>query len=268
MTSPYNLDLYSALLANAQRAGYRFIGFDAISDGATGSGRFLLRHDVDADVGAALRMGREEARLGVRATYFVMLRSPCYNLMSRWCQRAIEELVGLGHHVGLHFDQGFDEGRTRTATGVSATIREESEWLERLFRCYVHAVSFHQPSVVALPEGIDCGRRVNTYDRQRLSAFRYISDSNRTLSLLDPAADEATNGAAFARLFPNDIQLLVHPMWWVHPGGDTASVWDRVIRSNLGKMQEQLVATERAYGPSRQFEVRAMDGTTGRGAGA
>lgn len=259
MTSPYSLDLYVALLAHAQRAGYRFIGFDAVADGAAGSGRFLLRHDVDADVDAALRMGREEARLGVRATYFVMLRSPCYNLMSRWCQRAVEELVGLGHHVGLHFDQGFDDGRTATAAAASATIREEAEWLERLFRCQVHAVSFHQPSVVSLPAGIDCGPRVNTYDRQRLSAFRYISDSNRTLSLLDLAADFATNGAALARLFPEDLHLLVHPMWWVHPGGDTDSVWDRVIRSNFGKMQEQLIATERAFGAPRRFAIEKLD---------
>lgn len=263
MTSPYNLDLYSALLANAQRAGYRFVGFDAISDCAAAGGRFLLRHDVDADVEAALRMGREEARLGVRATYFVMLRSPCYNLMSRWCQRAVEELVALGHQVGLHFDQGFDDGRTATATMASATIREEAEWLERLFRTSVHAVSFHQPSVVALPAGIDCGTRVNTYDLVRLADFRYISDSNRTLALLNPAAGVSENGTALAQLYPQDIQLLVHPMWWVHSGGDTASVWDRVIRSNLGRMQAQLLETERAYGPPRRFSVEQLDATTG-----
>ena len=38
-----------------------------------------------------------------------MWRSPIYNLMGRESQKFVEEIINLGHSLGLHYDQGFDE---------------------------------------------------------------------------------------------------------------------------------------------------------------
>ncbi len=42
----------------------------------------ILRHDVDLSLHHALKMARAEAEHGLRATYFVMLRSQFYNVLS------------------------------------------------------------------------------------------------------------------------------------------------------------------------------------------
>jgi len=52
----------------------------------------LLRHDVDVDVGAALEMAKVEKSLGVSSTYFLMLRPPVYNLMSRHNHQAVKKI--------------------------------------------------------------------------------------------------------------------------------------------------------------------------------
>jgi hypothetical protein len=51
------------------------------------------------------------------------------------------------------------------------------------------------------------------------------------------------------------VQLLIHPMWWIYDEATTSLVWDRVIEENLIAAQEQLLATERAYGDRRRFKV-------------
>src|SRR4051794_10657819 len=87
---------YDALLRTALDAGYAFRPFHDPGDAAR---VLLLRHDIDADLGAAVALGEIEARLGVGATYFVMLRSPVYNLFSRAGDRDVRRLVDLGHDI-------------------------------------------------------------------------------------------------------------------------------------------------------------------------
>lgn len=267
--SLFNLKNYTALLKHALHVGYRFITFDrlSVSDPATfyisnaavdieRGGRCLLRHDVDADLAAAAVLARAESAMRISATYFLMWRSPCYNLMSRSGQQYAEEILGLGHQIGLHYDQGFDALHHVSSQSTGEQVRQQADWLETLLNCRVSAVSFHQPSPALLQAGVDCGERFNTYDRKRLRDFRYITDSNRVFSIwsdVETAAAIEADTHALARCWPQDIQLLIHPMWWVYSDLTTEDVWDRALMSNMEQTQRQLVATERAYGGERAF---------------
>jgi hypothetical protein len=62
------------------------------------------RHDIDRDPFAAVAMARLEERLGVRATYYVMLRSPYYNPFSFEVRDAVEQLAWMGHRIGVHVE--------------------------------------------------------------------------------------------------------------------------------------------------------------------
>ncbi|MCP4146328.1 MAG: hypothetical protein GY757_01135, partial [bacterium] len=131
---------YRELLEIALHSGYRFLAFhdqERFEDG-----RYcLLRHDVEANPGAALNLAKTEHRLGIRSTYFFMLRSPLYNLMSRCNHRTVQEILELGHWLGLHFDGGFlpDERRLEELVDIETGI------LHRLFDVEIKTVSFHQP---------------------------------------------------------------------------------------------------------------------------
>jgi hypothetical protein len=282
--SSFNLDSYTALLADAKNAGYDFISFDkvgkleepfAIYDNHSLSkskinntsytekrGQCILRHDIDADLAAAATMARIEYKLGIHATYFLMWRSPCYNLMSRSSQILAESILMLGHHIGLHYDQGFDAKRNRTAAETAQQVQQQADWLQILLGSPVHAVSFHQPSSALLQSGMDCGERINTYDHERLKHFRYISDSNRVFSLWQSDQSQQSDNdptQALEQCYPQNIQLLIHPMWWVYDDPSTEAVWDRALMSNFLQTQVQLLETERAFGPRREVIINRLD---------
>jgi hypothetical protein len=246
----FNLSTYREILANGKQAGYRFMDFSEISrenpSHGGNSNLCLLRHDVDADICAALIMAQLEHDLGVAATYFLMLRSPVYNLMGRKNHMMVEEILALGHAIGLHYDQGFDAKRGWSASRTASAVGDEAKWLETQFNTDVAAV---------LQGNLDTGLRINTYDRRQLSGFDYFSDSNRQFPLVQLAKGNISN--AVAALSPRNLQLLIHPVWWVYDDPSTEAVWDRAIYSNLERMQEQLIETERAYGDSRQFRIES-----------
>jgi peptidoglycan/xylan/chitin deacetylase (PgdA/CDA1 family) len=205
-----------------------------------------MRHDVDVDLGAAVAMAETERELGVAATYFVMLRSPVYNVLSRANHRLVQRIVELGHAIGLHYDQGFEPDDRPLAELVA----HEVDVLEQAFRIEIRAVSFHQPGPAVLDNEVDVSPLVNTYDRDDMRGFTYISDSNM-LWRGDPAH------AIFEQALHPRLHLLIHPLWWAAelPGESTAGAFDRALLANWRRAQEQMLATERAYGPARRFEI-------------
>src|SRR5712692_10516496 len=65
---------------------------------------FILRHDIDYSPEAALRMAQLEADMGIRATYFLLLNTSYYNLLSEEYCEFPRRLIELGHDVGFHYD--------------------------------------------------------------------------------------------------------------------------------------------------------------------
>ncbi len=236
---------YRRVLATAQAAGYRFLSFDDPTRDTEGR-VCLLRHDVDADLGAAARMARLEAEAGVKSTYFVMLRSPLYNLLGRANLACAREIVALGHYIGLHYDHGFRPGEHMN---VAQWIDFEAGVLSRSLDAAVTAVSFHQPGPEVLEGHVDTGRLVNAYSRSDMKGFHYVSDSNRQWRDRNPLT-------IFESGSVTKLHLLIHPMWWIYgDAGATEDVWDAVVLANVEQSQRQLEATERAYGAPRHLQI-------------
>jgi len=233
---------YRALLEAGLASGYAFCPFD--DPGSIAEPRaLLLRHDVDADPGAALELARLEHELGVSATYFFMLRSPLYNLFGRDNVGIVTEIVALGHGLGLHYDVAFVPSSRRSP---EEWIDAEARVLSEMFGEPVRAVSFHQPGASPDPGAIRIGSLVNSYG---LPGFHYLTDTNRVVDAADLV--DALRTARHPR-----VQLLVHPMWWVaDEAGTTEDAWDRALLANLERSQAQLLATERAFGSPRTFTI-------------
>jgi hypothetical protein len=235
---------YVALVDTAREVGYRFASFDdpALDEG----GRVcLLRHDVDADVGRAAELARIESERGIRATYFFMLRSPLYNLLGRANQRLAQEILELGHWLGLHYDVGFApaEGRRH-----EDEIALEADFLEKMLGHRVRAVSFHQPAFGLVdPASLQLTRPISAWN---FPNFQYFSDANRSpqTELLYDILREGP----YER-----IQLLIHPLWWACEGTaeTTEDLWERAIVENFERSQEQILETERAFGAPRTMRI-------------
>jgi len=233
-------------LETALENGYKFRDFDDPRRQEPPKA-CLLRHDVDVDVGAACRVAEIEAELGIRATYFLMLRSPTYNVLSRADHRFVNRIVELGHAIGLHYDQGFEPS---PAVSLDDSVEREALILETMFGVRVGAVSFHQPGPQVLRNEIRLSGRINTYDRDDMDGFEYISDSN--MIWRSHSARQVFANSIYPR-----VHLLLHPVWWVaeERGLTTMQAFDRALLANWRRAQEQMLETERAFGPARSFSV-------------
>jgi hypothetical protein len=247
VTDSFSPEGYRALLSAGQASGYRFVTFgDIRQDDATPVEPLcLLRHDVDVNVRFALKLARIEAEAGVSSTYFLMLRSPAYNLLARATALAVREIVALGHEVGVHFDA---QHPLVTDGNLIAMVLEEQRIIADVSGSPVHAVSFHQPSNLILQRSVAVPGLINTYNKQQLVSWHYVSDSNRDWR--GQSCWELLRSGVHPR-----IQILTHPMWWVCRDEDVFAVWDAAMLDNLETMQQQFLDTERAYGNPRLFEI-------------
>lgn len=247
----YNILEYRKILINLKEKDYKFIDFTNVK--SRWKKCILLRHDIDNDVHAAWEMAKIETELGIKATYFFMTRSPLYNLFSRHNDLLVREILAMGHSFGLHYDQGYDGKRSISAEISKQQIESECRYLEKAFDTKIAGVSFHQPSDRLLSSSdFTLNTRVNTYDKITLCGYKYFSDSNRSLNsnLMTEYIEQSTLANE-----DGNIQLLIHPMWWVYEQKAVTDVWNIVMENTLQYAMPQLLETERAFGVKRKISV-------------
>ena len=92
---------------------YKKVIFELIDNGLTPTiewsgiptkNTLLIRHDIDFSVDFAYKLALFESELEIRSTYFLMLTSNMYNLLSSENQRLVRSIIKLGHKVSIHFD--------------------------------------------------------------------------------------------------------------------------------------------------------------------
>lgn len=189
---------YEALLAELLRSRTAITYPEIVK--TTGS-RCLLRHDIDYGLECFGDIPTIEHQMGVRATYFLQVRSDWYNLFCPAQLRILEATLKLGHRVGLHADCPADS----TSHEAAERVAREMELL-RVEVGEVDAVSFHQPPACILDNSVKIPY-CNTYDKDDMSGFSYVSDSCQKWSKEDPIAlFHATPEVSY--------QVLTHPVLW------------------------------------------------------
>src|SRR5438552_7383953 len=79
----FTLHGYRNLINELLNSGYAFRSFPEARRALNQKERFvLMRHDIDFDLEAAEQMSALEEETGVQATYFFMLRTEHYNLLT------------------------------------------------------------------------------------------------------------------------------------------------------------------------------------------
>lgn len=240
MEPTFSTATFRLLLRAGLDGGFSYVTFPE-AEAARSERVCVLRHDVDSDPEAALELAEIEAEEGIRATYFVMFRSPVYNLFQRANQLLVEKIAALGHAIGLHYDPGFQPRRGRSHTEQITTERLA---LETLLGLPVRSVAFHQPSLVSGAFEIEVDQAVKA---NGLASFHFLADPNQSRRVFD-AFEVFRTGK------PPRLQLLIHPMWWVEPTATAPELWERAVEAEWERSQEQLLI-ERAYGPPRRLRL-------------
>jgi hypothetical protein len=244
---PFTHEHYEYLLSCALQSGYEFVGFSAMKDmNRDDQLACWLRHDCDNDLTAALAMALVEQRFGVRSTYFVMLRSAMYNIMSIPNSELVRDIIRSGHAIGLHFDE--HRYPDATAEQLADQVDWERTTLSHEFGVPIEVVSFHQPSqrVLAGQFRIRC---VNTYDRRDMKGVYYLSDSNTVWREGDPSR-------FFQERRQRKLQLLIHPEWWTGKPMTVREKWNQMLTNNFNIAQESLLRREKTYTQRQGIFIR------------
>lgn len=247
-TDNYSMSAYADLLELLKLRGFEARNFSNLAEQGA---KVILRHDVDADLEAAVAMAEMERNSGLRATYFLMLASPLYNLLNHEFASLGRTITALGHSIGLHYDENYNKSIGMDSRQTELDIQSQAGLLGQLLSCEVSAISFHQPSPELLKSPPETHPLVNAYGLLGSADTAYVSDSNRRQGVREDVTFYTSDG-------PNRVktlQILIHPMWWYYQEEDCSAVWDRVIESCVSISQNQLIRTERAFGALRSLSI-------------
>jgi hypothetical protein len=172
--------------------------------------RLIMRHDVDVSLHRALDMARVERQAGVVATYMIIPNALLYSIEDDRSVAILQDIVSLGHEVGLHFDLSEPERKAMVSIeSVTDRIESACVQLELALRgTRVRSMSFHRPTAQFLSGPLFVAGRVNAYAKELFSAA-YLSDSKGVWRSGEPVA-------ALLKPGMNVVQLLTHPIWWGH----------------------------------------------------
>lgn len=193
----------------------------------------LLRHDIDFDVLLAGEMATAEAEMGVRATYFLMLRSASYNLLDGANAATVEQIREGGHSISLHFDPTLYED-------FEAGLRQEREIFRSFFGVAPECVSIHRPAEFFLNHDAPIAGVRHTYQSVYTQRVRYFSDSGGGFRHGHPLESEA-----FAQR--RSIHLLIHPIWWVTDRSEPVAILDEFLAKRVARFRRHMAANCKPY---------------------
>jgi hypothetical protein len=218
---PLTIDTYRQMLAKIT-SSRRVITYREVRN----HDEFILwRHDCDMSLNRALEIARIDQEIGVKSTFFVMVRSNFYNVLEKTQTNIVREIVKLGHDVGLHFDASYYSSLDKNFS-LEESIMIDSKYLEDVAQVPLYVFSFHNPSTEILENNdLEYGGLLNCYSKYLSDLTHYGSDSNgywRHKPIPEIIKDESKKR----------LQILTHPEWWLQ---EVSTPRDHVLRCAYGR---------------------------------
>lgn len=220
---------YKKLITEFLNCGYKLCPFD---DSPPSKKALLLRHDVDFDVLLAKEMALLEKDMKVKSTYFFMLRSNSYNLLSKENIEAVWEIIELGHNISLHFDpviyEDFKKG-----------LAFELNLFQNIFKFKPKCISIHRPQTFFV-EGKSLSIVKHTYQASYFRKISYFSDSQGEFKYGNPICSKAFKEK-------KSIHLLIHPIWWVTDVFTPINILDGFLKKRIRRFQIHIASNCKPY---------------------
>lgn len=189
---------YLELLAHIRGLGYSIGPFRDVLDAE----RFVvLRHDIDFSLEKGRQMAELDRQAGVHSTFFILLTSMYFNVLSEQGVAHVRAIAEMGHEIGLHIDltgfEGLSPDQQQDKIGRLAAVLRDICGQE------VGCIAQHRPASTLVR--VSCPGFVDAYEDRFFEDIGYISDSRRVFVKPDVYG-------FFNR--HERSQLLTHPIWW------------------------------------------------------
>lgn len=225
---------YENMVRKLKSKGYKFAAFHEAENLLEKKKPFvLMRHDVDMDLDAALRLAKLEAKSKVFSTYFFLIRTEHYNAFSKEGSEIISSILKSGHHLGLHMDCG-QYPKNLSINEMSKECNKEAEMLEEWFGKPVRIVSYHRPDDRALSGNPNASYpRKHTYMHIFNKQIKYFSDSKGKWKFGSPTESED-----FKKSLP--LHILAHPVWWNENSASAYETLLRLVQKKNGALERSI----------------------------
>jgi len=223
----FTFKAYKELINLSLKNSYKFSSYENVDKH---DNSIILRHDIDFCPEKALEIAKIEYGIGVKSTYFLLLSTEFYNVFSKESSRMFSEILDMGHHIGLHFDE--QRYQRSSIEQIKEYIYNEKEILERALRTQIRVVSMHRPSQFTLDSSIQLDGLINSYSSKYFKEMKYISDSRMNWRE-DPKVVVSNNQY-------NKIHILTHPFWYGSESEDAKEKLTRLIDSSKLKTYKNL----------------------------
>lgn len=192
---------YKKLIDNLRCQGYEFTNYH---DYRNIRNPCILRHDVDYSLEKSNIFAEFEKSIGVKSTYFVLLSSDFYNLLSKNNIEILNHIKAMGHEIGLHFDEV--KYGSLDSEEMIYKIKEECEVLSQITGDNIRTVSMHRPSKWVLEADLKIPGIINSYGTEFFHDFKYVSDSRMRWR-------EDIMNYVKEKAFPR-FHILTHAFWY------------------------------------------------------
>lgn len=246
MTRTFSRQGYLSLLTLAKDVGYDIRPMREAWR-VDGDLPLLLRHDVDFSLRLALDMAQLENEREIRSTYYILPHNDFYAPFSPEGRRSLSSLIALGHEVGLHWDSTV---YSEDASAFRRAIQRDIDMLEDIIGQKVVSASQHNPIDSRFVDLTDLFE-VEAYSPRIRERFTYISDSAMSWRAKTPW-----------ELLPErkDLQLLIHPIWWMAPGDSRQDKFGHLKQSGAdhdnAKLDDMLAYIERCLADRERLDAR------------
>jgi hypothetical protein len=234
----FTLTAYQAIIEKFIQRGYKISQYDEVVATAR---HLVLRHDVDFDLGLAVKMAEVEAEQGWPTTYYVLLRTEFYNIFSSDGLGSLKKLVALGHTVGLHFDASLYPA---DISQIQKMILKECAILESILDKPVKTFSFHRPNSELLDHGFEVEGLINVYEKKFIDEIAYCSDSRGEWRYGHPLNHPCLDKG-------HAMQLLTHPIWWTNAGKNPQTKCAILLDHRYDILDNEAAANCQSYTPRR-----------------
>ena len=224
---------YRELIALLKAQNYRFCGY---FDHEGADKRISLRHDIDYSMERAFKLAQVEQEEGVRSTYFALLRTDFYNPASKHMTDMLQQIRGMGHEVGLHFDEVAYEGCS--AEELPGLIRREAKLLGDICGFPIRCLSMHRPNRLTLEKDLQVEGLVNSYGQEFFRDSKYLSDSRRNWR--EPVLDIIRSGQY------DKLHILTHAFWYGDEEETISDAVGRFVRSANLERYDQMAENIRS----------------------
>lgn len=170
----------------------------------------IFRHDIDNSIERALEIAKIEKANDVKSTFFVLLSTDFYNVFSKKSNALLREIISNGHRIGLHFDE--KRYQINSKEELERYIECEKDIIGGVLDTIIDTVSMHRPSKWILENNIQFDNIINSYSKEFLHQFKYLSDSRMHWR-------EDVLGIIESQEY-NKLHILTHPFWYAENKGD------------------------------------------------